>query len=44
MYMYYVYNIIYNIYNICIKYVEPALNNEMVRAVLTKRQTSDCDV
>ena len=26
------------------KYVEPALNHEMVRAVLTERQTSDCDV
>ena len=25
-------------------YVEPALNHEMVRAVLTERQTSDCDV
>ena len=26
------------------KYVEPALNHEMVRAVLTERQTRDCDV
>ena len=26
------------------KYVEPTLNHEMVRAVLTERQTSDCDV
>ena len=25
------------------KYVEPALNHEMVRAVLTERQTNDCD-
>ena len=25
-------------------YVEPALNHEMVRAVLSERQTSDCDV
>ena len=26
------------------KYVQPALNHEMVRAILTERQTSDCDV
>ena len=26
------------------KYVELALNHEMVRAVLTERQTRDCDV
>ena len=26
------------------KYVEPALSHEMVRAVLTERQTNDCDV
>ena len=26
------------------KYVEPALNHEKVHAVLTARQTSDCDV
>ena len=26
------------------KYVEPSLNHEMVCAVLTERQTSDCDV
>ena len=26
------------------KYVEPALNHEMMRAVLTERQTSDSDV
>ena len=26
------------------KYVEPALNQDMVRAVLNERQTSDCDV
>ena len=25
-------------------WVEPVLNHEMVRAVLTERQTSDCDV
>ena len=26
------------------KSAEPALNHEMLRAVLTERQTSDCDV
>ena len=29
---------------VCDDVVEPALNHEMVRAVLTERQTSDCDV